>query len=170
MMRATNKLRISTTDASNALGMACSEVESAVGLPVQAEFQEIEGDCLIVEIRLGTDAVLSPPASRLAHSIDKSANDVRVLSVWSEPVRSTPAAKFCADVLGADHDAMPPVALRAIEDDLPTAQWDRSTSIWHLAVPSECRDQVIVGMLHRTGYSHRFSTVDAFAFRSGLAS
>jgi hypothetical protein len=169
-MRATNKLRISTTDASNALGIACSEVESAVGLPVQAEFQEIEGDCLIVELRLGTDAVLSPPVSRLAHTIDHSANHVEVLSAWSESVRSEPTARFCEDVLGAEHDAMPPVALRAVVDNLPTAQWDRSTSSWHLAVPSECREQVIVGMLHRTGYTHRFTTFDAFAFQSGLAS
>jgi hypothetical protein len=169
-VRATNKLRISTTDASNALDIACSEVESAVGLPVQAEFQEIEGDYLIVEIRLGTDSVLSPPASRLAYAIDKSANDVEVLSAWSEPVRHSPAARYCEDVFGAEHDAMPPVALRAVEDDLPTAQWDRSVSRWHLAVPSECRDQVIVGMLHRTGYSHRFNSLDAAALRSGLAS
>jgi hypothetical protein len=73
------------------------------------------------------------------------------------------------DVLGAEHIAMPPVAQRAIADDLPTAQWDRSACSWHLAVPSACRDQVIVGMLHRTEYSHRFTTVDAFALRSGLA-
>lgn len=165
-----NKLRISTTDTSNALGIACSQVESAVGLPVQAEFQEIEGDCLIVEIRLGTDAVLSPPASRLAIAVDKAANGVEVLSAWSEPVRVTPAARFCEDVFGAEHDAMPPIALRAIVDDLPTAQWDRSVSQWHLAVPSECRNQVIVGMLHRNGYSHRFNTIDAFALRNGLAS
>lgn len=169
-MRATNKLRISTTDSSNALDVACSEVESAVGLPVQAELQEVEGDCLIVELRLGTDAVLSPPASRLAYAIDKSASDVEVLSAWSEPVRATPAARFCEEVLGADHDAMPPTAVRAIADNLPTAQWDRSASSWHLAVPSECRAQVIVAMLHRSGYSHRFTTVDAFACRNGLAS
>jgi hypothetical protein len=169
-MRATNKLRISTTDSSNALDIACAEVESVVGLPVQAEMQEIEGDRLIVEMRLGTDAVLSPPATRLAYAIDKSARDIELLSVWNEPVRLMPAARFCEDVFGAEYDSMPPVALRAIEDDLPTAQWDHSVSRWHLAVPSECRDQVIVGLIHRTGYSHRFNTVDAFALRNGLAS
>jgi hypothetical protein len=169
-VRATNKLRISTTDASNALDIACSEVESAVGLPVQAELQEIEGGRLIVEIRLGTDAVLSPPASRLAHAIDQSTSDIEVLSTWNEPVRLAPGARFCEDVFGAEHDVMPSVAQRALEDDLPTAQWDRAVSRWHLAVPSECRDQVIVGMIHRSGYSHRFTTIDAFALRNGLAS
>jgi hypothetical protein len=169
-VRATNKLRIATTDASNALDIACSEVESAVGLPVEAELQEIEGGHLIVEIRLGTDAVLSPPASRLAHAIDQSAADIEVLSAWNEPVHLAPGARFCEDVFGAEHDVMPPVALRALEDDLPTAQWDRGVSRWYLAVPSECRDQVIVGMIHRSGYSHRFTTVDAFALRNGLAS
>jgi hypothetical protein len=169
-MRTTNKLRVSTTDASNALDIACSEVESAVGLPVHAELQEIEGDCLIVEMRLGTDEVHSPSASRLADAVDQSARDLDVLSAWHEPVRLAPAARFCADVFGAAYDAMPPVALRAVEDDLPTAHWDRAVSRWHLAVPSACRDQVIVGLIHRTGYSHRFTTVDAFAVRSGLAS
>jgi hypothetical protein len=169
-MRTTNKLRVSTTDASNALDLACSEVESAVGLPVQAELQENEGDCLIVEMRLGTDEVHSPSASRLAYAVDQSARDIDVLSAWHEPVHRAPAARFCADVFGAEYDAMPAVALRAMEDDLPTAQWDRSVSRWHLAVPSACRDQVIVGMIHRTGYSRRFTTLDACALRNGLAS
>jgi hypothetical protein len=61
-MLAPIKLRISTTDASTALSIACSEVKLAVGLLVQAERQEIEGDCQLVELRLGTDAVLSPSA------------------------------------------------------------------------------------------------------------
>jgi hypothetical protein len=106
----------------------------------------------------------------LAYAIDKSVNDVEVLSAWSEPVLSTPAAKFCQDVLGAEHDDMPPTALRAIEDELPTAEWDRAASSWHLAVPAECRDHLIVGMLHRPGYTHRFTSVDAAALRRGLAS
>ncbi len=150
--------------------MACSEVESAVGLPVRAELQEIEEGRLIVEMRLGTDAVLSPPVSRLAYAIDQSVSDIEVLSAWSETVRFTPAARFCEDVFGANHDAMPPLALRAIVDDLPTAQWDRSVNRWQLAVPSKCHDEVVVGLIHRTGYSHRFNAVDASALRSGLAS
>jgi hypothetical protein len=169
-MRAINKLRISTTDASNALDLACSEVESAVGLPVEAEFQEIEGNCLILELRLGTEAVLTPSALRLAHAVDSRAAEVEVLSAWSENPTVTPAPKFCADVLSADLDAMPAVAHRAVSDDLPTAEWDRSRNAWHLAVPSACREQPIVGLLHRSGYSHRFTTVDVRALRSGLAS
>jgi hypothetical protein len=169
-VRATSKLRIAMTDATNALGVACSEVEGAVGIPVQAEFQEIEGDCLIVEFRLGTDSVLSPPASRLAYAVDHSANDVEVLSAWSEPMQLAPVARFCADVFGAEHDAMPAAARRAVADDLPTALWDHADRRWDLAVPSACRDQVIVGMRHRHGYTHRFNTVDAFALRNGLAS
>jgi hypothetical protein len=169
-MRAINKLRISTTDASNALELACSEVESAVGLPVQAEFQEIEGNCLILEIRLGTEAVLTPPASRLAHAVDSSAVEVEVLSAWSEDPGLTSTPKFCQDVRSTDLDAMPPVAHRAINDDLATAEWDRARNSWHLAVPSACREQPIVGLLHRSGYSHRFTAADVRAIRSGLAS
>jgi hypothetical protein len=169
-MRATNKLRISTTDDSNALGNACSEVASATGLRVQAEFQEIEGRCLVVELRLGTDALVSTSRSRLAQAIEKSATDVEVLSAWNEPAGPTLSARRCEEVLGAEHDTMPPVALRATADGLPTAQWDRPGGSWHLAVPSACRDQVIVGMFHRSGYSHRFTTIDALAFRSSRAS
>jgi hypothetical protein len=169
-MRAINKLRISTTDASNALDLACSEVESAVGLPVQAEFQEIEGYRLILELRLGTETVFSPPASRLAHAVDSSATELEVLSAWSEDARPALAPKFCQDVLSTELDAMPPVAHRAISDDLPTAVWDRARNSWLLAVPSACHEQPIVGLLHRSGYSHRFTTVDVRAIRSGLAS
>jgi hypothetical protein len=170
-MPATNKLRICTPDTTNALDHACSEVESAVGLPVQAELQEIEGNCLILELRLGIETVVTPSASRLAHHVDRSASDIDVLSAWSEsPSPSVPPRLFCNDVLGPQHDTMPDVAHRAIIDNLPTAQWDRSKNSWHLAVPSACRDQLIVGLLHRGGYSHRFTTVDALGLRMALAS
>ena len=84
-MTATNRIRIATTDSQDAVGVACSEVESAVGLPVQVEFQEIEGECLILELRLGDDNVPSPSPSRLAVAVDKAVPDVEVLSAWTEP-------------------------------------------------------------------------------------
>ena len=51
-MTTTNKIRIATADTTNASTLACSEITAAVGLPVHPEFQEIEGDCLILELRL----------------------------------------------------------------------------------------------------------------------
>jgi hypothetical protein len=53
---------------------------------------------------------------------------------------------------------------------LPTAQWDYSDSEWHLAVPSFCTSQRIVGMSHRGGYSQRFTSLDVAAIQRGLAS
>lgn len=56
-MTATNKLRVSTSDTADAIDIACSDVESAVGLPVRAEFQEIEGGNVIIELQLGDETV-----------------------------------------------------------------------------------------------------------------
>ena len=53
---ATNKLRVATIDTAHAMDVACSDVEAAVGLPVRAEFQEIEGGHLIIELQLGSEA------------------------------------------------------------------------------------------------------------------
>ena len=59
-MTTTSKIRIATADTTNACTLACSEITAAVGLPVHPEFQEIEGDCLILELRLGSELHSSP--------------------------------------------------------------------------------------------------------------
>ena len=56
-MTTTNKIRIATADTTNACKLACSEITAAVGLTVHPEFQEIEGDCLILELRLGANSM-----------------------------------------------------------------------------------------------------------------
>jgi len=53
-------LRVATLNTAHAIDVACSDMESAVGLRVRAEFQEIEGCNLTVELRLGDDA--EPPS------------------------------------------------------------------------------------------------------------
>jgi hypothetical protein len=169
-MTLTNKLRISTLDAADAIDIACSEVQSAVGLPVHAEFQEIEGSNLILELRLGVEAVDVPPPSRLALVVEKSSPNVEVLSAWRESEWATPSTRRCHNVLGERFDAMPAFAHRALADDLPTAQWNRSDVAWHLAVPSVCGDQRIVGLSHRCGYTRRFTTHEVTSLRTSLAS
>jgi hypothetical protein len=72
--------------------------------------------------------------------------------------------------MGIGDQQLPEVARRALDDDLPTAKWDRSDSSWHLAVPSVCNGKAIVGMSHRRGYDHRFTVHDAAALRCGLNS
>jgi hypothetical protein len=93
-----------------------------------------------------------------------------VLSSWKESTSSEPPPRRCPDVLGVGYEALPEVAQRALDDDLPTARWSRADSSWQLAVPSVCGGKAIVGMSYRGGYSHRFSAHEAAALRSGLAS
>ena len=169
-MTSKNMLRVATPDTAHAVDIACSEVESAVGLRVRAEFQEIEGGDLIIELQLGEEAEHSPHPARLASAVDKAVDSVEVLSSWKGSTSSEPPSRRCPDVLGVGYEPLPQVAQRALNDDLPTAQWDRSDSSWHLAVPSVCGGKAIVGMSYRGGYSHRFSAHDAAALRSGLAS
>jgi hypothetical protein len=169
-VRIANKLRIATRDTANAMEIACGEVESAVGVPVQPEFQEIDGTCLIVELRLVDETECTPHPHRLAHTVESYASNVEVLSSWKESNALRPKARFCHDVLGVDFDTMPSVALRALDDGLPTAQWQRSDAAWHLAVPALCREQLIIGLLRQRGYARRFASLDITALKLGLAS
>ncbi|HEY1652533.1 MAG TPA: hypothetical protein VGG09_11680 [Acidimicrobiales bacterium] len=145
------------------------EVEAAVGLPVHAEFQEIDCRDLIIELQLGNQAIQSPHPSRLAFAVDHALANVEVLSSWTEPASHKPTLRYCSDVIGVGYNRLSRVAQRAFDDDLPTAEWDRADSTWHRALPSVCRGNVIVGMSHRSGYSHRFTAHDVAGLRSGLA-
>jgi hypothetical protein len=169
-MTAKSMLRIATPDAVDAIDIACSDVGSAVGLPVRAEFQEIEGGNLIIELQLGNEAEHIPHPSRLASVVDKAVFNMEVLSSWTESTPPEPAPRPCPEVFGVGYEPLPQVAQRALDDDLPTAKWDRSDTSWHLAVPSVCGGKAIVGMSRRSGYSHRFTAHDAAALRCGLAS
>ncbi len=169
-MTATNKIRVATADRTGAINLVCAEVESATGMSVEAEFQEIEGDCLILELRLGDEETHSPRPNRLGIAVDNAAPALQVLSAWNEPASAGPFPKHCNSVLGVQFDTMPPVAHRALIDRLPTAQWDRSDASWHLAVPSVFATRPLVGLSHRRGYTHRFTSFEAAAIRCGLAS
>ena len=110
-MNIANKLRIATMDTANAMEIACGEVESAIGVPVQAEFQEIDGMFLIVKLRLVEYTERSPHPHRLALTTETSASNVEVLSSWRESNALRPKARFCHEVLGVDFDTVPSVAL-----------------------------------------------------------
>ena len=94
-MTATNKLRVATIDTAHAIDIACSVVLSAVGLSVRAEFQEIEGGSLIIELRIGNESVHTPHPSRLACAVDKAAANVEVLSSWKESASPEPTPRRC---------------------------------------------------------------------------
>jgi hypothetical protein len=169
-MTATNKIRIATTDTAGAADLACSDISSVLGLPVRVEFQEIEGACLVLELRLGDESLPMPQPSRLAAAVAKAVPNVVVLNAWKEGHCLAPIPRYSQNVLAKCFDVMPPVADRAFNDSLPTAQWDHSDSQWHLAVPSFCTSQRIVGLAHRNGYSQRFTSLDVAAIQRGLAS
>jgi hypothetical protein len=169
-MNTSNKIRIATPDTANAVKLVCSEVASAVGLAVHAEYQEIEGACLILELRVGEQGVAPASPRRMTVAVGRAATDVEVLSAWNEPETASPAPRYSQDVLGVRFDPMPPLAQRALNDNLPTAQWDRTDTSWHLAVPSACAAQPIVALSHRRGYTRRFTSLEAAAIRGGLAS
>jgi hypothetical protein len=169
-MTTKNMLRVATLDMDCAVDDARSDIQSAVGLRVRAEFQEIEGDSLIIELQLGDEVEQSGPPARLASVIEQAVASVEVLSTWKESSSPEPHPRHCPDVLGVGYEPLPQVAQRALDDNLPTAQWDRSDSSWLLAVPSVCGGKTIVGMSRRGGYSHRFTTHDVAALRRGLAS
>jgi hypothetical protein len=171
-LTASNMIRIATTDTTDAVEIACSEVKNAVGLPVTAAFQEIEEGCLILELRLGNESGLTPSPSRLAGVVEGSSSNVEVLSAWK--VRSssaTPAPKPSDAILTPMHDSVPSVAHRAVHDGLPTAQWQSNEGSWQLAVPNVSVNRpTTVGLSRRRGYSLRFSSLEAAAIQRGLAS
>ena len=117
-MTTTNKIRIATADTTNACTLTCSEITAAVRLPVHLEFQEIEGDCLILELRLGSELHAAPP-KHLAAAVGNGAPAVEVLSAWNEYAGQI-RPKLCRDVLGSLYDDMPNVAHYALDDNLAT--------------------------------------------------
>lgn len=170
-MKAANMLRIATADTAGAVDFACSEVEIAVGVPVRPELQEIENGCLIVELRLGDAHVHTPPPERLALAVDKSTTNVEVLSAWKETSSLNPLPRRSDSVFTPPDASMASVAYRALQDDLPTAEWEPKALSWHLAVPcTRTLRPTVVGLSRRRGYSVRFSSLEVAAFRRGLAS
>jgi hypothetical protein len=169
-MNAIDKLRISTADTAEAAASACSEISSALGLRGGIEFQEIEGACLILELRLGDEALPTSQPSRLVAALNKAVPNLVIMSAWKQALCLAAIPRYTENVLAKYFDVLPPVADRAVKDNLPTAQWNYSDSEWHLAVPSFCTSQRIVGMSHRSGYSQRFTSLEVAAIQRGLAS
>ncbi len=168
-MASANKIRIVTTDRADAVDIACSEVESAIGIPVRTELQEIEGPRLILELRLGEDGFRASPA-RLAAAIDQRARNVEVLSTWREPPSAAVHARPSDVVLTSLLHDLPAVAARALDCNLPTAQWQSDARSWQLAVPcAQPATLTRIGLSRRKGYSVRFTSLDVTAIRKGLA-
>lgn len=166
-MEPTSKLRVAIADGEDALQVVTAEIEEAIGIGVEPEFQEIERGDLVVELRLADPSV---PDSRLvAHAVERLSGDIEVLSAWQEvPLIRDPTPTTSQSVFAGTEGAMPEVAQRAIRDELPTATWKSS---WQLAVPVQRGDgQVFVGVQDRQGYSRRFGLHEVNALRLGLAS
>jgi hypothetical protein len=177
-MEPTSKLRVVVPDGANALRVVTTEIEEATGIALEPELQEVDGGDLVVELRLADSSNCD---SRLVvRAVERLSDDLEVLSTWQEaPPTHDPAPVTSQSVFAGPDVAMPEVALRAFRDRLPTAQWPgtfrvpvgEATACWQLAVPMRrSNGQVLVGVLQRSGYSHRFGVREAKAVRLGLAS
>jgi hypothetical protein len=167
-----NKMRVSTADSADAVDLACSAVEWATGVAAEPVFQEIDRDCVVIELRL--DSVSAPsigPAS-LASSVEREAPSIEVLSAWCEQSTNfSPYPRPSEAVVVDIPELMPTAVQRALSDGVPTSRWDASDSSWLLAVPARgLLAFAVVGLARRRGYPHRFDLVDAEAVRVGLAS
>jgi hypothetical protein len=170
-MRA-NKLRVATPDSSSALDVLTAQVHLATGLGVKAEFQEIDHESLIVELRLA-EADERPPRW-LAQLVEEASTGLEVLSSWRETdTELTTQASPRPQVVTYADPALPRVVQRAFDDHLPTAGWQPSSEYslphWLLAVPAVvATGQVVAGVKRRNGYSHRFTVADATTIRNRL--
>ncbi len=177
-MPSTSKLRIAIPDIAHALDVVKVGVESATGFAAQPIFQEVECSELVVELRLADSSAADP--GHIALALESSADDLDVLSTWTEPPLSRdPTPVPSETVFDVIDDPLPEVARRALRDGLPTAQWfptisdvaggDRS--YWMLAVfANRSEGPPLVGVRRRHGYSFRFSAHDAVSAQIGLAS
>jgi hypothetical protein len=167
------KLRIATADDSGALSGVAAEVRSATGLPVRPALQEIDGQQLIVELRLTPTSFDRRSPRELADIVSRTAAHLEVLSSWRE-YRSgaTAVRRGQPEMVVVDDDGIPRAARRALNDMLPTAEWQPAVaadvSQWVLAVPVIGADgRMMAAMARRSGYHHRFVSTDAAAL--GLA-
>ena len=168
-MSSTSKLRVAITDDTDALDVVKLEVERATGFEAQPVLQEMDHTELVVEMQLSDSNAADP--RRIALTVEQASADLDVLSSWKEadalPLQTARAMPM---VIETTDLVLPEVARRALEKDVPTAQWlPRSNeasgghrSCWILAVPSRrCGGAARVGICHRRGYAIRFSANEA---------
>jgi hypothetical protein len=140
--------------------------------------QELDRNVLVVELSLLGPKAVEPRSA--ARSIERSPEDLNVLSTWEEnPTIGNPTPTGCDLVLDTRSDPMPSVACRAIADRVPTAQWFppggppgvTEQDCWLLAVPAiRFRRRHLVGIRRRRGYALRFNAHEVARTRMGLAS
>jgi hypothetical protein len=179
-MKFSRKLRIATANSDNALHLVQSEVSGITGMPVEVDFQEIDENDLIIELRIDDLILETTDPLELAINVERSTIGVEVLSVWDEPSSFTPTSGIPIDtVVEMPGTPLPAVARRALRDDLPTALWQmpfgrrsraRSDGSWVLAVPLRPRSgRRPVALTHRAGYALRFGTYDVRSIRNAFA-
>jgi hypothetical protein len=108
--------------------------------------------------------------------VEDSVPAVEVLSTWSQtPVLAGAYPARTDHVVALSDAVLPDLARRAVDDQLPTAQWhsrtDHDVAHWDLAVPVFAAHRpVVVGIRRRNGYALRFSALEADAIAKTLAS
>jgi hypothetical protein len=152
--------------------VATAKVHLATGLGVRPDFQEIDRSDLIVELSISETQ--GCPHRQLGRLVERSSTGLEVLSSWSEtePIitydrHEQPKIVHCGD------PTVPSTARRAFDDRVPTARWQTGTDgdvpHWFLAVPAvSFDDRMIAAIIRRSGYSYRFSALEATALRASL--
>lgn len=167
------KIRIATPTNTGAIDVVAAEVHNATALPVKPVLQEIDRCELIVELTLSSIGSRSP--RDLAQRVKSSCPKLEVLGSWHESDVPTRYAPLRPNQLFSFGDlTAPPLAHRAFDDFVPTANWQSGAgghdSHWLLAVPVVRGDgRKVAAVARRSGHYHRFSSRDAAALRSAVA-
>jgi hypothetical protein len=145
------------------------EVERATGFDAQPILQELDYTDLVIEVQLSDSNAADP--RRIALTVEQASPDLDVLSSWKEADALPLQTAWAVPVVFETTDlVLPEVARRALEDEVPTAQWlpksnnvsDGDRASWIFAVPSRrCGGSARVGICRRRGYANRFSANEA---------
>lgn len=152
------KVRV-VTDDTYSLAVVRREVSAAIGRTPRADLQELERREVVVELALDPGGVPGSPAD-LCRVLSRACRRLDVLSAWDEEPADAPPPRPGAGearVLWDGDIVTVPVALRAVLDGVPTAQWVPAERAWTLGVPFRAGSgRRAVAVSTRRGYGRRF--------------
>lgn len=157
-----HKLRVAAPGRTTTVSMIEAEVAAAAGQIPRVDLQELEGDELVVELALAPVEGLPPTPAALRRAAALRCPTVRVLSAWEQEDDGGEPAAAVPGTIWLLHDAAShvddfPVAMRAMLDGVPSAEWRPKEGVWTLAVPCVVeKGQRVVAIARRRGRANRF--------------
>lgn len=123
-----HKVRVAVADRPGALAAVLTAVEAAlVGARVVVELQEVDRSELVVQLDVGVPGGVGVPGVAGPASVLRllaNRTDLEVLSAWAGDRRPPGASTRWPVSFARDGDpGLPPAALRALDDGVPTAWW-----------------------------------------------